>query len=75
MIGDPFAWLSQDQEERAAPEQEMPIPAPTLFAAQPAAARPPGLSNIEKIMIASLLLNAVWFAVYFARSDRSAMMM
>ncbi len=62
-----FRWLSQD-EERPPPDQSA-IPAPPAIIG---ANVPPVVNNrwstVEKIMLTSLLLNAIWFAVYAVRS-------
>ncbi len=65
-LGADFAWLAQDQERRDPDETEVIPPLP--IGAPLPSGRNTGLSNVEKIMLMSLILNTIWFAVYAVRS-------
>jgi len=67
-LGADFSWLRQEPSEPTEPEQ---LPAAPLPVVPVPASTNRHWSTIEKIMLTSLLLNAMWFTVYAVRTRPS----
>jgi len=70
MTAQPFAWLSlSQQQDPDGEDQSSQLPAPPMIPVAPAPSTTRRQwTNVERIMLASLVLNAVWFTVYAIRS-------